>query len=284
MFRLCCLCLISIVIFWCIKERYTNSFYITSRLSTQTLQKRHIIPRNNLLLSFNIQRMPYHMKPLWKLQRLVRRHSIVLLQECYSNVMYDEIQYTFPDYYIAKGVMVNYKLANSGLIILSRYPIRSTTFVPFDDQDYMTADILTEKGFLMVELNFHNQAISIINTHLQSSCYINGNDTTHKQINQLLSHVKKIEHPFIIGGDFNVHYQKFPSTTLTLYRTSRPTIYIHYDKDGKELATSPISKPYYKGYMFDYFITSRILLSSVHIYPSMYSDHVPICATISHVL
>lgn len=284
MFRLCCICLIAIVIFWCIKERYTTSFYITSRLSAQTIKKKHIIPRNNLLLTFNIQRMPYHTKPLWKLQRLVRRHSIILLQECFSNVMYDEIQYIFPDFYIAKGVMINYKLVNSGLAILSRYPIRSTTFIPYDDQDFLTSDILSEKGFLLVEILFHNKPIYIINTHLQSSSHLNKFDTALKQINQLLSYVKKLEHPFIIGGDFNVPYQKFPESSFTMYRTFLPTIYIHYDKDGKELDTSCVSKPYYKGFIFDYFITSHILLSSTHVIPSRYSDHIPVCTMISHIL
>ena len=283
-FHISCLCIISIVIFWCIKERYTSSFYFKSRLSTQTLKRRHLIPRNNDLMTFNIQRLTYQLKPLWKIQRLVRRHSIILLQECFSNILYDEIQHTFPDFYIAKGVMSNYKLVCSGLVILSRYPIRSHEFIPFDDQEFLTTDILSEKGFLVTEISFHNQPLLIINTHLQSNNKLDEYTTTLKQLNQLMSYLRKTTLPFLLGGDFNLPYNHLPTNSFTLYRSHRPTIYIQYDKTGKEISTSSTSTPYYKPFIFDYFLTSRMLLTSTKIIESDYSDHVPVSTTISHIL
>lgn len=279
MFRLCCFCIISIIILWWCKERYTASFYKKRRIKTL-----HTIPRNNFILTYNVQRMPYHVKPFYKLKRIVRRYSIVLLQECYCNIFYDEIHHHFPDFYIAKGLMINYRLVHSGLVILSRYPILSHTFIPYEDQNILSADILAEKGFLMVEIVFHGKRIMVINTHLQSNTIENDYSISLRQMTQLLSYVKKLTIPFIIGGDFNVSYTAFPITSYTLYRSMSPTIYIQYDKDGNELDTSSSKKPNYKPFIFDYFLTHNIILSSTHCISTEYSDHVPVVSTISHVL
>ena len=284
MFRLCCICIISIVLFWCMKERYTTPFHTKKRLSTQTLHKKYIVPRNHSIITYNVQRMPYHLKSFYKLQRITRKHSIILLQECYSNVLYDEIQHYFPDFYIAKGIMNGYRLVNSGLVILSRYPILSYTFVAFDDQEILSSDFLSEKGFLVVEISFHNRKIMIINTHLQSSSIENKFDTAIKQTNQLLSYARKITIPFIIGGDFNFPYKEFPATNLNVYRSAKPSIYIKYDKDGKEIDTSSSYKTYYKPFIYDFFITHHIILSFTRVIASDYSDHAPVTSTISHVL
>lgn len=280
MFRISCLCVISIIILWWCKERYTTSFYRKARIKTL-----HSIPRNNFIMTYNVQRMPFHIKSFYKLQRLVRKYSIVLLQECYCNIFYDEIHHHFPDFYIAKGVMINYRLVHSGLVILSRYPILSHTFVPYEDKELLSADILAEKGFLVVELSFHGKKIIIINTHLQSNVLEHNYTIALRQLHQLLTYVKQLTVPFLIGGDFNFSYNVFPSSTsYTLYRSASPTIYIQYDKEGHEMNTSSIWKPHYKPFIFDFFITHNILLSSTHTIPTDYSDHVPVVSTISHIL
>ena len=124
----------------------------------------------------------------------------------------------------------------------------------------------------------------IINTHLQSSSIENKFDTAIKQTNQLLSYVRKITIPFIIGGDFNFPYKEFPTTNFNVYRSSKPSIYIKYDKDGKEIDTSSSYKTYYKPFIYDFFITHHIILSFTKVIASDYSDHAPVTSTISHVL
>lgn len=282
LFQMTCLSVMIVVVFWCLKERYTSSFHRNSFVSIHT-KKRKLPPRNNMVVTYNIQRMAYHLKPLWKLQRFLQKYSIILLQECFSNILYDEIQDTFPNFHIVKGVMSNVKLVNSGIVILSRYPILSYSFIPFDDKDYLSSDVLSEKGFLVAELNYHGKSLFIINTHLQSNNIYNNYTVSLKQINQLLSYLRKLEHPFILGGDFNVAYQYFPQSIFTLYRSHQPSIYIQYDKDGIEVDTSSTEKPYYKPFTFDYFVTSRVLLHNTQVEKNTYSDHLPVSTQISTI-
>jgi endonuclease/exonuclease/phosphatase family metal-dependent hydrolase len=180
--------------------------------------------------------------------------------------------------------MVNYKLVNSGLVILSVYPIQSYKFIPFDDQEYLSADILSEKGFLVIDILYKKIPLTIINTHLQSNSKLNVYDTGMKQINQILSFVRTLTTPFILGGDFNVPYQKFPVGSYKLYRPPNPTIYIKYTKSGNEIDTSSLYKPYFKPFIFDYFITSGVLLLNTYTLETNYSDHLPVYSTIYHIL
>lgn len=229
---------------------------------------------NNTILTYNIQRMPTSVKPLKNLYGLVKSYSIVLLQECFLNIMYDDIQYTFRDYHIVKGTMMGYRLVNSGLVILSRYPVLSYQFVPFKTQNYLSSDILAEKGFLMAVVSIDNTPVCIVNTHLQSNTYRGDYAVAKQQCNELYAYMNEVKHPWIIGGDFNTPFQTMESP-YTLYAPTRPTIYIKY-VDDVEQDTSCYKTHTYEPFVFDYFMSQGIRLSEPSTLDFWYSDHLPV--------
>ena len=96
---------------------------------------------------------------------------------------------------------------------------------------------------------------------------------------QLIKYVEKLEHPYIIGGDFNVDYQLLPlyiSKQTTIYSPSSPTIYIEYDRYGNELNTSCVSIKNYLPFTYDYFMTKNIILTHPTVLSFEYSDHAPV--------
>ena len=227
--------------------------------------------------------MPYSLKPICMLRNILRPHSLILLQECYSNVLYDEIQHEFPEYHITKGSMTRYALVNSGLVILSIYPIIEHIFIPFDVQDYLSTDVLSEKGFLVVKLQIKHQIIYIINTHLQSTTKNDINSISIHQLQQLVAFVDTLDYPFIIGGDFNIDITKLPlsiSKALTLYSPNTPTIYIEYDILGNELNTSSVPIKHYLPFIYDFFMTKGISLKQPVVLHFEYSDHAPVHSSI----
>jgi endonuclease/exonuclease/phosphatase family metal-dependent hydrolase len=179
--------------------------------------------------------------------------------------------------------MTRYTLVNSGLVILSIYPIISHTFIPYNVQDYLSTDVLSEKGFLVVEIKIKQTHMYLINTHLQSSFLNEPNIISTQQMQQLLSHVKTLTHPYIIGGDFNVDYKELPAQikkNLSVYAPDKPTIYIKYDEYGTELNTSCIPVSGYIPFSYDYFMTNNIIIKQPSVLSFEYSDHAPVQSTI----
>ena len=266
-----CWSILCFVTCWLIKERYVDDY---------THRKKKSKPTNQLVLTYNIQRLPWSLKPICFLRPLIRSHSIVLLQECFSNVLYDDIQHTFHEYHIVKGVMTGVTLVNSGLVILSKYPILSHTFVPFDVQDYLSTDALSEKGFLVAEIRVKQTTFFIINTHLQASFQRNSpHVVSSKQLQQLMAYVETLAHPFVIGGDFNMDHGEIPISlkrALTIFAPSQPTIYIQYDSEGTELNTSCKPAPYHQSFCYDYFLSHQMMLSPPQVMTFDYSDHAPV--------
>lgn len=267
MYKIILYCLVAIVLLWIVREKCTSSHHVT-RTHKRT---------NNRILSYNIQRMPYSTKPLNQLYLLFRKYSIVLLQESFLNVLYDDIEYTFGDYHIVKGTMSGYRLVNSGLIILSKYPILYHTFIPFVSQDYLTSDVLSEKGFLVAKIEMNRTPMYIINTHLQSNISKNNYTTAMNQWAELHTYVARLTEPWLIGGDFNIHFRTIESN-YAMFAPCSPTIYIKY-KNDKETDTSCCQKKGYEPYVFDYFITKDIHLTTPTSVHFGYSDHLPISTT-----
>ena len=254
-----------IVGLWITREKFTISYH-------KNTKPNKVI--SNAIITYNIQRMPLSTKPLKKLYKLLNPYPIVLLQECFLNFLYDDIQHIFNDYNIVKGTMEGYRLSNSGLVILSKYPIISYKFIPFKNHDYLSSDILAEKGFLIAIINIDKKKVCIVNTHLQSNTYRNDYITAQKQWNELHEYMKTITDPWIIGGDFNMPFCNMTSS-YKLHGSIQPTIYIKYN-DDIEQDTSCYKKEMYEPFVFDYFITNDINLHKPIPIEFDYSDHLPV--------
>ena len=263
------------VLYFYLKDYWVKRYTIKKKMN-HTIEK---YKKQKLsILTYNIKRLPFSMKPLFSLSKLFRSYSFILLQECFINVFLEDIDDShFPDFYIIKSSKQISTLINSGIIILSKFPVLSYQFVPFDCTDIMSSEIFTEKGFLDILVEVDDKKIHIINTHLQSSTQ-KENKFAFLQYKQLYSYVKNLKSDWIIGGDFNVHHDIIPSYFKPyMYIPDDPTIYIHY-KGTTEQDTSCTPKEHYEPFIFDYF------LSSLYMKPVTlshdYSDHLPVSSEI----
>lgn len=181
-----------------------SSFIISYFLSKYYIKKFNLITypkkKNINILSYNLNRLPYTYKPL---NFNNYDYDIICLQEYFQDIFktrnrcLEQSGYN----YITTPSKFNF-LADSGLVVLSKYPIEFIDFVPFKDR--CSIDCLAEKGFLVVKI----RKIFLINTHLQS-CY----NCNKKHINIQKKQVKQIEDYIsldffsdknvLICGDFN---------------------------------------------------------------------------------
>ena len=117
------------------------------------------------------------------------------------------------------------KPLNSGLLVLSRYPITKNHFIDYQDYQTLTnADKFSNKGALYIQVNKGGQPYNIIMTHTQAG----GSEALsirQEEFVLIKDHLIKELHlskkqPLIIGGDLNTDYYyshyKFLQKTLKL--------------------------------------------------------------------
>ena len=108
-------------------------------------------------------------------------------------------------------------MVDGGLIILSRFPIVSKLFVPY--QYGVIADSLSQKGLLYAKIQIKDSFLHLFSTHLQASYFYSGEhnflcswETRMSQINQinyimseiLSQEYKNEKDKALLVGDFNV--------------------------------------------------------------------------------
>jgi endonuclease/exonuclease/phosphatase family metal-dependent hydrolase len=234
------------------------------------------------IITYNIQKFPWSLKTFTKIKELLNNYSIILLQECYDDSL-SSLQTNFPDYYIYRNKLdgiYEFNLLRSGLVILSKYPIDKFDSVSFKNYNPETYDRLSQKGFIICWIN----NICIINTHLQSSDFIEYDQYALLQLQEIFSYIKNIQGDYIIGGDFNIDINIMNSIyknnkKFTFNYPSEPTIFMDY-KTGKSYSKYKIGTD---SLIFDYFITKKsgnIKLSNTTTIYDSYSDHNPVSTII----
>ena len=169
-----------------IKDMYIHPLLILdddeSKLKSEIILKRKRIK----LLTYNIFLRPPPVKNNesdWKNERLIdflqeiENYDIICLQEAFEsfNTRINELvriankagffffcSSPIPSFFSKYSV-------DGGLLILSRFPILSHEFVPFDYG--VLSDALAYKGYLMAHLKIAESNIVIINTHTQASYF-----------------------------------------------------------------------------------------------------------------
>lgn len=225
------------------------------------------------VVTYNIQKFPWSWKSFDHISALVRRHSVILLQECYDET-FSSLETHFPNYYITRGTLQGFRLINSGLAILSVFPILETSFVRFQHCNQMTFDCLSEKGYLSALLKVGKTTLRVVNTHLQSCDFERFDPFALKQLDELMSYTRSLKGPYVVGGDFNIDVeetkQRYPK--MTFYHSEDPTIYIDF-KTGHSQAKNDIG---YDGLIFDYFIVQGADQIIPEVVRTLYSDHLPV--------
>jgi len=109
--------------------------------------------------------------------------------------------------------MLGLRVFGGGLMIISKYPIESTSELVFDKG--VASDGFVTKGILYAKIKLGSSYVHVFNTHMQASYgyEFKENDPysliRRKQIQQISSFIAKIalddDHPILVMGDFNVN-------------------------------------------------------------------------------
>jgi len=277
--------IVTIIIVWIfiqknIRERYIPENYVDN-----------IDLDDTSIVTYNIQKFPWALKSLRdeEINKIITNHSIVLLQECF-NEAYDSLETAYPNYHICRGNLKGINLMNSGLVIMSKFPIIDVKFKEYKSSNPWSFDYFSEKGFLTATIKIRDRCVKIVNTHLQSSDFSRYDKYALSQLKELLSYIEDLKrdgNEYIIGGDFNIDINDIKDISNiacaqsplgdikdisnNIKSPTNPTIYIN-------LTTSHTHNEYKEGYepfIFDYFIT-ELETSKPVVINSNYSDHNPV--------
>jgi endonuclease/exonuclease/phosphatase family metal-dependent hydrolase len=279
-----------IIIIWIliqknVSERYTPENYINTPKDE---------PINSSIVTYNIQKFPFSLKSLndKKIRSIIKNHSIILLQECF-NEAYDSLETYYPEYHICRGVLQGLNIMNSGLVIMSKFPIIDVNFKEYNVSNPWSFDYFSEKGFLIASIKIKNKNVKIINTHLQSSDFHRYDKYALSQLNELfnyLNELKENKDEYIVGGDFNIDINDIKNikeinsikelNTIkelnNIKYPKNPTIYINLTTSG----TNDKYKEGYEPFIFDYFmISNSINMKTPIVINNDYSDHNPVSST-----
>lgn len=270
----CVTVFVAFVVTWALLQKTVDTWYIPPVYR----RNRSARPRRRLrVLTYNIQKFPWSPKSLETLVTLVNDYDVILLQECFSDT-WQSLSEVLPQLYCFRGTLNRLNMMNSGLAILSRYPIDSGAFLEFSHANRWTWDIFSEKGWLSAVINVDGTMIRVLNTHLQSCDFDRFDQMALIQFDELCAYLSTVYEPFILGGDFNIDVRDLQANYRGLGGMSYPkdpTIYIHF---GTSL-TSARPRRGYTGMTLDYFFTSSSLkrVSDPRVVSFLeFSDHQPV--------
>ena len=160
-----------------------------------------------------------------RIARLVQRYDIVLLQEVFTTfwcTRWKKELTQVPGMHIVVADK-RARLLDSGLMILSKYPVLHSSFTRFQNTS-LTNHVL-ERGYLYAELQTPNGSLHVVNTHLNpSECHLgklSAHEYRENQMREILefkAQKHKDSEAWVLGGDFND--QEIPQTLLKGYHVS----------------------------------------------------------------
>lgn len=140
-------------------------------------------------------------------------YDVVVLQEVFKGKIFkyfiDSLKGTFPHFYTTP-FKARFLKTTSGLLVLSKLPIKQTASVLFED--CKGSDCIAQKGALLVEVEKNNKRVQIIGTHLQAEENDAAQvirDKQYKQIaGKLMKPFERHNVPQVVAGDLNTSKYK----------------------------------------------------------------------------
>ena len=213
------------------------------------------------VITYNIQRLPYLIRPSFDILHLLDKYDIICLQEdFYPSKKLTDINYNLCHI----GTNSIFKLVDSGISIYSRIPLEFIEFISF--QNLKSVDKLSDKGFLVMK----HKDIYFFNIHLQSSYFDSDNNglSTVVQLNQITDYITKNKiDKFIIIGDFNMELDIL-HTQYNKIVPDRPT---HYQKPNSLFNSSAFHKKNYIAHKFDGAIYNNLNITNIE--TSVWDDY-----------
>lgn len=173
------------------------------------------------VLSYNIHMLPPLAKFTGK-QRRAKRIGDLLKDSDFDIVVFQEAFHGAARRKIARRMKDNFPFilgpanrrwysfkTNSGIWIISKIPLTQVAELDFEYCDGI--DCWARKGALVAEGEFQGQPFQILGTHLEAGGSREKKVDQYRELDSVLTQVRKEDVPQIIAGDFNT--KKFQDTT-----------------------------------------------------------------------
>ena len=112
-------------------------------------------------------------------RNIIPKYDIICLQEVFHNWFLDARKNLFEDIskrngfsYSARSPAPKYykgHLTDAGLLIISRFPILQSEFLPFSDG--IMSDQIADKGILYTQIQIKDKILHLFNTHTQATYF-----------------------------------------------------------------------------------------------------------------
>ena len=263
-----------------------HSIYLTLDKDYETFDS---IPDSNTisLMSYNIQAFPFYIGVALDLNKMdtrmnyltsiakIRNYDVVSFQEAWDKDARFKIKSILSNYYpysidpIPENIHQG-SVLNSGLLVLSKYPIVTSKFINYQDYQTMTdSDKLTNKGALYFKINKNGKNYNFITTHTQAQDYDSAITIRQEEfrlirdklINDELVAISRKE-PLLVFGDLNTD----------LYNNSQ----FSYMKDTLNLNSTFIKNTLYKNPVFSYDSKINLMIDPNAPEHGMYDYIVPV--------
>ena len=191
-----------------------------------------IVPEGEIrILSWNIKILPWITGPKNRIGAQKRAKiiplpliddlvDVIIFQEAFDNriaaKLRKALRKTFP-YQTRQANRVPGFKTNSGVMILSKYPLTELGSVDFTDCE--KEDCWAHKGALLVEIELPGQIIQVLGTHLEAGGGPVIKTNQYKEIKGLTDLHQKSGIPQLLCGDFNTHV-----SDKELYQTMLSTL------------------------------------------------------------
>jgi len=161
------------------------------------------------VMTFNVQARPWlddAVEKLPKISPLLRGNDFVAIQECFQrfDLLWADAEYPSRAYFGRYDKP--YKLANSGLAVLTRMPVDSFATVHYAKHgDFQNR--IASKGILLSRLRPGGLALDVYNTHMEAGDTPEAQVARHAQARQMVEYVSANspgDRSVIIVGDFNM--------------------------------------------------------------------------------
>jgi len=161
------------------------------------------------ILTYNLQSRPFlddAGEKLPKISPLLNGYDIIAVQECFQKHELLWAQADFPNKAYFGDLSAYWKLANSGLSMMSRLPVADVQMHHYahvgEFQNYVAS-----KGIMLLSLNVNGLTLDVYNTHMEAG----DTEAAHKarrgqeqEVIEFVSTHSPPEHSVILCGDFNM--------------------------------------------------------------------------------
>jgi len=176
------------------------------------------------VLSYNIYALPFVASKigdrLAEIHHHVQGYDALILQEVFDsarnellNALAQEYPYQTHIPRVSIWSNTNFNVFDSGVVILSRYPI--VNVADYIYPDCSGTDCMADKGIIYAEIIKHGKAYHIANTHTASFDTDEARALRQVQFQQMRNLVNAQQAPafdaVLFGGDFNVNKLKWPA-------------------------------------------------------------------------